>query len=203
MDLKAAFDTVSRKTVVEAVKGRGVREGLVERIEEVLRETRCRVRIGGEEGEGFWTVRGVRRGCPMSPILFNLVLADLEEKLRKVKWGGTRIGEERVYSLLYADDMVLIAEKEEEMKSMLERLEGYIDRKGLEINVEKTKIVRFNRRRGRRKRIRWRWKGKTIEEVREYTYLGYRFQANEKQQAQVKERVNRAAGIFRDAHETR
>lgn len=139
----------------------------------------------------------------MSPILFNLVLADLEEELRKVKWGGTRIGEERVYSLLYADDMVLIAEKEEEMKSMLERLEGYIDRKGIEINVEKTKIVRFNRGRGRRKRIRWRWKGKTIEEVREYTYLGYRFQANEKQQAQVKKRVNRTAGIIRDAHETR
>lgn len=88
----------------------------------------------------------------MSPILFNLVLADLEEELRKVKWGGTRIGEERVYSLLYADDMVLIAEKEEEMKSMLERLEGYINSKGL----EKTKIVRFNRGRGRRKRIRWR-----------------------------------------------
>lgn len=131
MDLKAAFDTVSRKTVVEAVKGRGVREELVERKEEVLRETRCRVRIGEEEDEGFWTARGVRQGCPMSPILFNLVLADLEEELRKVKCGGTRIGEERVYSLLYVDDMVLIAEKEEEMKSMLERLEGYIDRKGL------------------------------------------------------------------------
>lgn len=101
-----------------------------------------------------WTARGVRQGCPKSPILFNLVLADLEEELRKVKWGGTRIGEERVYSLLYADDMVLITEKEEEMKSMLERLEGYIDRKGIEINVEKTKIVRFNRGRGRRKRIR-------------------------------------------------
>lgn len=42
MDLKVAFDTVSRKTVVEAVKERGVREGLVERIEEVLRETRCK-----------------------------------------------------------------------------------------------------------------------------------------------------------------
>lgn len=81
---------------------------------------------------------------------------DLEEELRKVKWGGTRIGEERVYSLLYADDMVLIAEKKVEMKSMLERLEGYIDRKDLEINVEKTKIVRFNKGRGRKKRIRWR-----------------------------------------------
>lgn len=86
----------------------------------------------------------------MSPILFNLVLADLGEELRKVKWGGTRIGEEKVYSLLYADDMVLIVEKEE-MKSMLERLEGYRDKKGLEINIEKTKIVRFNRGRGEEK----------------------------------------------------
>lgn len=47
VDLKAAFDTVSRKTVVEAMKERGVRKELVERIEEVLRETRSRVRIGG------------------------------------------------------------------------------------------------------------------------------------------------------------
>lgn len=47
VDLKAAFDTVSRKTIVEAIKERGVREGLVKRIEEVLRETRSRVRIGG------------------------------------------------------------------------------------------------------------------------------------------------------------
>lgn len=133
------------------MRGRGVREGLVERIEEILRETSCRVRIGGDEGEEFCTARGVRQGCPMSPILFNLVLADLGEELRKVKWGGTRIGEERVYSLLYADDMVLIVKKEEEMKSMLERLEGYRDKKGLEINIEKTKIVRFDRGRGEEK----------------------------------------------------
>lgn len=45
--MKAAFDTMSRKTIVEAIKERGVREELVERIEEVLRETRSRVRIGG------------------------------------------------------------------------------------------------------------------------------------------------------------
>lgn len=43
--------------------------------------------------------------------------------------------------------MVLIPENEDEMKSMLERLEGYIDRKGLKINVGMTKIRRFGRRR--------------------------------------------------------
>lgn len=201
MDLKAAFDTVSRKTVVEAVRGRGVREGLVEKIEEVLRETRCRVRIGEEEGEGFWTARGVRQGCPMSPILFNLILADLEEELRKVKWGGARIGEERVYSLLYADDTNSgEGGGDEEYVREIGRIHR---QERLRNKCRKDKDCEIQQGRERRKRIRWRWKGKTIEEVREYTYLGYRFQANEKQQSQIKERVNRAAGIIRDAHETR
>lgn len=91
--------------------------------------------------------------------------------------------------------MVLIVENEDEMKSMLERLEGYIDRKGLKINVGMTKIRRFGRG-GRRKRMRWRWKGKAIEEVREFDYLGHKFQANGKQKAHVKERVKRAASIM-------
>lgn len=42
--------------------------------------------------------------------------------------------------LAYADDLVLIAE--EEMRSMIERLEGYMERKRLEVNTEKTKIMR-------------------------------------------------------------
>lgn len=46
---------------------------------DVLRETRNRVRIGEEMSEMFWTDRGIRQGCPLSPGLFNLLTADLEE----------------------------------------------------------------------------------------------------------------------------
>jgi len=55
--------------------------------------------------------------------------------------GGVKLGEGKVYSLLYADDTVLVAEKEKRMKSMMERLESYLERKILEINVVKTKIM--------------------------------------------------------------
>ena len=77
----------------------------------------------------------MRQGCPMSPYLFNLVLADVEEVLRKGEWGGVKLGEEKVYCLAYADDMVLLAENEEGMVHMLGKLEGYMDRKRLEVDV--------------------------------------------------------------------
>jgi len=70
-----------------------VREGLISRCEDVLRETRSRVRIGGDTGKHFWTGRGVRQGCPLSPGMFNLLTADLEEVMRRGRWGGVRLGE--------------------------------------------------------------------------------------------------------------
>jgi len=58
--------------------------------------------------------------------------------------------------LAYADNVVLIAEREEEMGSMLERLEKYLDRKGLEVNTGKTKVMRFRKGGGRWKKREWR-----------------------------------------------
>ena len=43
----------------------------------------------------------------------------------------------------------MLAEEEDEMRSMIERLEGYLDKKGLELNIEKIKIMRFRKREGR------------------------------------------------------
>lgn len=63
-----------------------------------------------------------------------------------------RLGEVKIYSLAYADDMVLLAESEEGMAHMLGKLESYLDGKRLEINVEKTKVMRFRKGRGRLKK---------------------------------------------------
>lgn len=80
----------------------------------------------------------------MSPLLFNILITDMEEEMGKVKW-GVRLGGRKIYTLAYEDDVVLLAEKEEEMRSMMERLEGYFERKKLELNAGKIKIVRFRK----------------------------------------------------------
>lgn len=72
---------------------------------------------------------------PAEPELFNMVTADLEEKLRRMKWKKVKLGEEKVYSLAYADNMVLLEEEKNEMRSIIRRLEEYLEQKGLEMNV--------------------------------------------------------------------
>lgn len=95
VDLCAVFDSVVREELVKGMRERRVREGLVERVEEILRETKSRVRVGGEIGREFLTAKKVRQGCPLSPLLFNLMLADME-KLGKMKWGEIRLRGEKV-----------------------------------------------------------------------------------------------------------
>lgn len=60
MDLRAAFDTVDREILWKTMRERGIREELVKRCEDMLKETRNRVRIGEERNEQFWTRRGVK-----------------------------------------------------------------------------------------------------------------------------------------------
>lgn len=52
-----------------------------------------------------------------------MLLANLKEEIKKVKWEGVRLREKRVCILAYADDIMLIAEREDEIRSMIDRLE--------------------------------------------------------------------------------
>lgn len=105
VDLKAAFDLVDRRVLIEAMRQRGIREELIERVAEMWRETKSRVRVVGEMGEGFWMARGMRQGCPLSSLLFNLLIADMEEGIRNLRWGGIELGGRKMYLLAYADDV--------------------------------------------------------------------------------------------------
>lgn len=67
------------------------------------------------------------------------------------------MGGKKLRVLGYADDLVISAEGEEEMKWILKRLEGYLERKGLVLNTEKAKIIRFRNGRRRIRKVKWWW----------------------------------------------
>ena len=84
------------------------------------------------ESKKFPVRVGVHQGSVLSPLLFIIVLEALSKKFRK----GLP------YELLYADDLVLIAESEELLVEKIERWRNGLEAGGLRVNFEKTKIMR-------------------------------------------------------------
>lgn len=59
----------------------------------------------------------VRQGCPLSPLLFNILIRDIENAfLVGTMWGRVKVGEEKIKVLKYADDLVILSEEEKGMR---------------------------------------------------------------------------------------
>jgi predicted nucleotidyltransferase len=67
-------------------------------------------------------------------------VADMDEMLKKAQAGESVVGRKKVWSLAFADDLVIVAKSEREMKEMMKSLGEYARKKKLEVNVEKMKM---------------------------------------------------------------
>ena len=100
------------------------------------------VRTGHGTTDCFQIGKGVQQGCVLSPCLFNLYAkyilrnAGLEEAQAGIKIAGRNIN-----NLRYADDTTLMAESEEELKSLLIKVKNESETVGLKLNIQKTKIM--------------------------------------------------------------
>ena len=100
------------------------------------------VRTGLGRADWFQIGKGVRQGCILSPCLFNLYAeyimrnAGLEETR-----AGIKTAQRNISNLRYADDTTLLAESEEELKNLLMKVKVEIEKVGLKLNIQKTKIM--------------------------------------------------------------
>lgn len=174
VDLKAAFDLVDRDTLWETMKRMGISKYIIERIKEIYEETKVRVRIGENLSEEFWTFKGLKQGCVLSPILFCIYIAEMEKMFKERNLGGVKIGNGRLWSLAYADDIVLLAENREALLDMMGTLRKFLNNINMILSEEKTKVLVFNRGRNSKKE-KWTWGGKELEETQSFKYLGFTF----------------------------
>ena len=122
------------------------------------------VRTGHGTTDWFQIGKGVCQGCVLSPCLFNLYAkyimrnAGLEETQAGIKIAGRNISD-----LRYADDSTLMAESEEELKSLLMKVKES-KKVGLKLNIQKTKIMAYS------PITSWEIDGETVETVSDFIF---------------------------------
>ena len=103
------------------------------------------VRTGHRTTDWFQIGKGVRQGCILLPCLFNFYA---EYIMKNAGLGeaqaGIKIARRNINNLRYADDTTLMAESEEELKSLLMKVKEESEKVGLKLNIQKTKIMASN-----------------------------------------------------------
>lgn len=131
VDLEKAFDRVPRDVVWWAMRKLGVEEWLVKVVQSMYHNVRSRVRVNGEFSDEFEVKVGVHQGSVLSPLLFIMVLEALSQEFRTgCPW-----------ELLYADDLVIVAESLDELTERLKLWKENMESKGLRVNMPKTKCL--------------------------------------------------------------
>lgn len=88
VDLKAAFDNVDRRKLWDILEEKGINQKIISRLMDIYEDTETAVRTEERLARFFRTTKGVRQGCAMSPLLFNLRIADLDNFMKWRNIGG-------------------------------------------------------------------------------------------------------------------
>ena len=142
IDYAKAFVCVDHNKLWKILKEMGIPDHLTCLLRNLYSGQEATVRTGHRTTDWFQIRKGVHQSCILSLGLFNLYAeyimrnAGLEEAQAGIKIAGRIIN-----NLRYADDTTLIAESEEELKSLLIKVKKESETVGLKLNIQKTKIM--------------------------------------------------------------
>ena len=141
IDLKKAYDTVDWEKMLDCLEHLGLRVRLGAFLEELYSGVECEVRVSEVLSNPCEVTTGLRQGCVLSPLVFSL--NGVVEKLREAKV-GVRCGVKQVPALLFADDMVILAEGEEELRRGMGVLE-WRSEWAVKVNADKCGVMHIRR----------------------------------------------------------
>jgi hypothetical protein len=143
IDFTNAFGSVPHELILSAMKQRNFPEWTIAILRDMYTDVSSFIELRGDKSNPISSRKGVKQGCPLSPLLFNLCLEPLIQFIKRANQGmGTYVTVDknrRIENLIqaYADDVALISQNPEGITAMLKSLEIFTKWAKMELNVKK------------------------------------------------------------------
>ena len=171
IDFEKAFDWVNRDMLLYKLLLNNIDGKIYNAIKVMYTNTESCIRLNNCKTDWFKCLSGVRQGDVLSTTLFSIFINDLA---LDVKNTNIRIPVDsgKVSILLYADDIVLLAENEHDLQILLDTIFSWCKTWYMNVNEKKTKIVHFRKKNCVRTNFVFKYGLDYIEIVSQYKYLG-------------------------------
>lgn len=170
-DLKKAFDSVHRESLLEILRLRGIVPKIIELIASLYTGTESAVRCGGGISSFFPVNSGVRQGCVLVLTLFNTCMEWIMGRAVTQSQCGATLGDIKVTDLDFADDVAILSDSLETLVAALDAFSKEGKPLGLKVSWTKTKIQDFGSLLGEPAQS-IRPCGEDIKVTQNFTYLG-------------------------------
>ena len=191
IDYNKAFDKVRHDHLMRLLIEKKLDKRIISKI---YYNQKANIRIEQETSEEIEIKRGVRQGCILSPILFNLYSEDIVNRALSGQDMGIKINGITINNLRYADDTVVIAETSEDLQILINRIVECSEEYGLSLNINKTKMMVVSK--SPQNFLDITVHDQRIERVRKYNYLGTVINENNDSSEEIKIRVEKARATF-------
>ena len=140
IDAEKAFEKIQHPFMIKTLQKAGIEGTYLNIIKAIYDKPRGNIIFNGEKLKAFPLKSRTRQGCPLWPLLFNIILEALAIAVREEKEiKGIQIGKEEVKLLLFADNMILYIENpKDSTRKLLELINEYSKVAGYKINTQKS-----------------------------------------------------------------
>ena len=154
LDATKAYDRVNRDKLWRTLADMMIPSDILTTLKALYEKNYVKLRWGKYESQSVMTNLGLKQGCPLSPILFILYIADLEKKLIdsnlgieiRIKGDFWNVHENKIKKipgLAFADDIVIMSHNWEDARRLIQIVSNFGDERGLIFNPSKSAILNF------------------------------------------------------------